>query len=99
MDITATSAIRELNEKVQHESVFTDRLKKEIKKAIIGQEAMIDRLILSLLANGHVLLEGVPGLAKTLAIKTLASAVHCKIQPHSVYSRPFARRFIGNHDF
>ena len=78
MDITASSAIRGLNEKVQLESAFIDRLKKEIKKAIIGQEAMIDRLILSLLANGHVLLEGVPGLAKTLAIKTLASAVDAK---------------------
>lgn len=67
--------IRKLTEKVQELNLSFSFLKKEINKAIIGQEYMIDRLLIGLLGNGHVLLEGVPGLAKTLAIKTLAEAV------------------------
>jgi MoxR-like ATPase len=68
-------SIQELNEKIQKESEFLDLLKMEINKVIIGQEYMIDRLLIGLLANGHVLLEGVPGLAKTLAINTLSNAI------------------------
>lgn len=68
--------IRQLTEKVREQNYFFTLLKQEINKAIIGQEYMIDRLLIGLLGNGHVLLEGVPGLAKTLAIKTLADAVH-----------------------
>ncbi|MBX7108824.1 MAG: AAA family ATPase [Chitinophagales bacterium] len=72
----STSAVNELNEKIQQQSTFIDALKNEMAKAIIGQQYMVDRLILSLLSNGHILLEGVPGLAKTLAIKSLAAAIH-----------------------
>ncbi|MDE6494211.1 MAG: AAA family ATPase [Bacteroidales bacterium] len=67
--------IKELNEKIQQASSFIDLLSMEMKKNIIGQKDMVERLLIGLLANGHVLLEGVPGLAKTLAIKTLATAV------------------------
>ncbi len=74
MDISA------LNEKIKQESAFIDLLMSEIGKVIIGQKAMVERLIVGLLGNGHVLLEGVPGLAKTLAIKTLSSAMKAKFQ-------------------
>lgn len=70
--------IREINEKIQKESAFIDLLNMEIGKAIIGQKQMVERLLVALLANGHILLEGVPGLAKTLAIKSLASAIKAK---------------------
>lgn len=68
--------IRELNERIQQASAFVDLLSMEMKKNIVGQKDMVERLLIGLLANGHVLLEGVPGLAKTLAIKTLATAVN-----------------------
>ena len=68
--------IRQLTEKVREQNYFFSLLREEINKAIIGQEYMVDRLLIGLLGNGHILLEGVPGLAKTLAIKTLADAVH-----------------------
>ena len=67
--------IRHLTEKVREQNYFFSLLKQEVNKAIVGQEYMIDRLLIGLLGNGHVLLEGVPGLAKTLAIKSLAEAV------------------------
>lgn len=70
--------IKELNEKIQRESSFIDLLSMEMKKNIVGQKDMVERLLIGLLANGHILLEGVPGLAKTLAIKTLATAVDAK---------------------
>jgi MoxR-like ATPase len=78
MEMLTASDIRELNEKIQNESAFVDLLNLEMGKVIVGQKYMIDRLMLGLLADGHILLEGVPGLAKTLAIKTLASAIHAK---------------------
>ncbi|MFY1047641.1 AAA family ATPase [Chryseobacterium sp. GP-SGM7] len=68
--------IRQLTEKVKEQNFFFNLLRQEINKAIVGQHYMIDRLLIGLLGSGHVLLEGVPGLAKTLAIKTLAEAVH-----------------------
>lgn len=68
--------LKQLMEKVKGKNYFFSLLKSEINKVIIGQEYMIDRLLIGLLGNGHVLLEGVPGLAKTLAIKTLSDAVH-----------------------
>ncbi len=74
MDITA------LNEKIKQESAFIDLLSQEIGKVIVGQKAMVERLLIGLLANGHVLLEGVPGLAKTLAIKSLAASMKAKFQ-------------------
>src|SRR6478735_4352007 len=70
--------IRELNEKIQYQSMFIDRLRDEVGRVIVGQHYMLDRLMIGLLSNGHVLLEGVPGLAKTLTIKSLATAVHAK---------------------
>jgi len=70
--------IRQLNEKIQHQSIFIDRLRDEVGRVIIGQTGMLDRLLIGLLSSGHVLLEGVPGLAKTLAIKSLAQAIHAK---------------------
>jgi len=70
--------IRQLNEKIQFQGVFIDRLRDEVGRVIVGQHYMLDRLLIGLLSNGHVLLEGVPGLAKTLTIKSLAQAVHAK---------------------
>jgi len=67
--------IRELNELIERESAFIDILTMEMNKAIVGQKHMIDRLLIGLLGQGHILLEGVPGLAKTLAINTLSKAV------------------------
>ena len=65
-----------LNEKIEKESAFVDILSLEINKVIVGQKHMVERLLIGLLAQGHILLEGVPGLAKTLAINTLSKAVH-----------------------
>ena len=73
-----TIDIRELNEKIQRESSFVDILNMEMNKVIVGQKTMIERLMIGLLSNGHILLEGVPGLAKTLAIKTLAKTIAAK---------------------
>ena len=70
--------IKELNEKIQQESAFVDMLSMELKKTIVGQKHMVERLLIGLLANGHILLEGVPGLAKTLAIKSLAESIDAK---------------------
>lgn len=67
--------IRELNEKIERESSFVDLLNAEMRKVIVGQRHLTDTLLIGLLSNGHILLEGVPGLAKTLAITTLAKAV------------------------
>ena len=67
--------IKELNERIERESVFVDTLRGEMSKVIVGQTHLIDTLLIGLLSNGHILLEGVPGLAKTLAITTLAKAV------------------------
>jgi MoxR-like ATPase len=70
--------LKELNEKIQRESAFVDLLQMEVGKVIVGQRYMIDRLLVGLLSNGHILLEGVPGLAKTLAIKSIAQSIHAK---------------------
>ena len=67
--------IKAINNKVKEKSAFVDLLKMEINRVIVGQEQMIERLLIALLGKGHILLEGVPGLAKTLAIKTLADAI------------------------
>ena len=68
--------IKELNDRIQKESAFVDLLSLEMDKVIVGQKYMVERLLIGLLSNGHILLEGVPGLAKTLAIKSLASTIH-----------------------
>lgn len=75
-----TTDIQQLNETVARESVFLQDLLNEINKVIVGQERLIERLLIGLLADGHVLLEGVPGLAKTLAVSTLSQAVQAKFQ-------------------
>ena len=72
--------ITELNEKIKQESQFIDDLFNEIGKVIVGQKEMVQRLVIGLLGNGHILLEGVPGLAKTLAINSLASSMDAKFQ-------------------
>ncbi len=68
--------IRQLNDRVSYAGRFIETLRKEVGKMIVGQTYMLDRLLIGLLSSGHVLLEGVPGLAKTLAIKTLSQATH-----------------------
>ena len=70
--------IKELNERIERESVFIDTLNLEMGKVIVGQKHLVDTLLIGLLSNGHILLEGVPGLAKTLAITTLAQAVNAR---------------------
>jgi len=70
--------VRALNELVAKESAFVDRLMNEVGKVIVGQQYMIDRILVGLLTGGHVLLEGVPGLAKTLTVRTLCDAIHAK---------------------
>jgi MoxR-like ATPase len=70
--------IKELNDRIQKESAFVDILSMEMGKVIVGQKQLIDNLLIGLLANGHILLEGVPGLAKTLAISTLSQAIDAK---------------------
>lgn len=77
MNYTGVTAI---NEKVKQESTFIIGLKQEIEKVIVGQQYLIERLLVGLLANGHVLVEGVPGLAKTLSVKTLSQAINTKFQ-------------------
>lgn len=70
--------IRLLNEKINHSATFIDKIHAELGKIIIGQHHMIERLLIGLLSNGHILLEGVPGLAKTLAIKSLAQTINAQ---------------------
>jgi MoxR-like ATPase len=75
MEETSTIDIKAINEKIEKESAFVDLLVMEMNKVIVGQKHMVERLLIGLLGQGHILLEGVPGLAKTLAINTLANAV------------------------
>ena len=70
--------VRALNELVAKESAFVDRLMNEVGKVIVGQQYMVERILVGLLTGGHVLLEGVPGLAKTLTVRTLCDAIHAK---------------------
>ena len=73
--VNASVDIRAINDKIERESAFIDLLRAEMNKVIVGQKYMIDRLLIGMLGDGHILLEGVPGLAKTLAINTLSKAV------------------------
>jgi MoxR-like ATPase len=70
--------IRQLNDRIQQASTFIDRVEQEIAHVIVGQHYMVSRLLIGLLSSGHVLLEGVPGLAKTLAIKSLSQTIHAQ---------------------
>src|SRR3954462_6606445 len=72
--------VRVINELVQQQSVFVDRLSAEVGKVIVGQKQMVDRIIIGLLTGGHVLLEGVPGVAKNLTVKTLGDSMSMRFQ-------------------
>jgi len=76
----ADTGITAINARVKQESAFLEQLRMEIRKIIVGQENMVERLLIGLLANGHILIEGVPGLAKTLAVRTLAQTIQAKFQ-------------------
>ncbi|MBI4169644.1 MAG: AAA family ATPase [Acidobacteria bacterium] len=72
--------IKRINDLVERESVFVEQILAEVRKVIVGQKALLDRLLIGLLGDGHLLLEGVPGLAKTLSIRTLADAIDARFQ-------------------
>src|SRR5574342_116315 len=74
--VSMDTGIAAVNDRIKEASTFAYRLREEIGNVIIGQRYLIDRLLVGLLANGHVLLEGVPGLAKTLSVKTLAQTIN-----------------------
>ena len=76
----AITGIEAINDRVKQEAVFVDTLLTELRKVIVGQQDMLDRMLIGLLSRGHVLLEGVPGLAKTLAVRSLADAIHAQFQ-------------------
>ncbi|NQT33405.1 MAG: AAA family ATPase, partial [Candidatus Omnitrophica bacterium] len=75
-----SEGITAINQKVEKESIFVDELLSEMRKVIVGQEYLIERLLVGLLANGHVLIEGVPGLAKTMSVRVLSSAISTGFQ-------------------
>ncbi len=72
--------IQSITESVQRASSWIQPLQQEVGRVIVGQKYLIDRLLIGLIANGHILLEGVPGLAKTLSMKTLAAVIQTKFQ-------------------
>ncbi len=72
--------LKQINERIQKESVFVQSLKREIGKRIVGQDELVEKILVGLLSDGHILLEGVPGLAKTLTIKTLAQAIRTQFK-------------------
>ena len=72
--------IQEIQAKVEQESSFVERLTQQISSVIVGHQYLIDRLLIGILADGHILIEGVPGLAKTLSVKTLSDAIDAKFQ-------------------
>lgn len=76
--IQTAEDIRLLNEKINHSASFIDRIHNEIGKIIVGQNHMVERLLIGLLSNGHILLEGVPGLAKTLSIRSLSQTINAQ---------------------
>ena len=80
--------IKAINEKIERESAFIDLLTMEMNKVIVGQKHMVERLLIGLLGQGHILLEGVPGLAKTLAINTLSQAAHELLLVHEEFALP-----------
>ena len=73
-------SLSEINERISKESVFIDKLRDEISSVIFGQSDLINRLLIGILANGHILIEGVPGLAKTLLVKTISQLIEAKFQ-------------------
>ena len=85
MEDTSTIDIKSINEKIEKESAFVDLLTLEMNKVIVGQKHMVERLLIGLLGQGHILLEGVPGLAKTLAINTLSKAIDASFSLLQIY--------------
>src|SRR5436853_7674224 len=75
-----TDEIKAINERIERESVVVQAITAEVSKAIVGQQYLLNRLIIGLLANGHILIEGVPGLAKTYAVRTLSAAIRTRYQ-------------------
>lgn len=75
-----THSIKELNQKIQREATFIQEIVKEVRRTIVGQDYLINRLLIALLSNGHVLIEGVPGLAKTLTVRTLSATLSTEFQ-------------------
>ena len=73
-------SLTEINEKISKTSVFVDELKKSMAQVVVGQDVLINKILIAMLANGHILLEGVPGLAKTLTVNTLAKLISTKFQ-------------------
>ena len=73
-------SLSEINERISKESVFIDKLRDEISTVVFGQSDLINRLLIGILANGHILIEGVPGLAKTLLVKTISQLIEAKFQ-------------------
>ena len=73
-------SLSEINERISKESVFIDKLRDEISSVVFGQSDLINRLLIGILANGHILIEGVPGLAKTLLVKTISQLIEAKFQ-------------------
>ncbi len=74
------AAIQEINRKVKEASMVLERLTREIGKVIVGQPYLVERLLMAILGDGHILIEGVPGLAKTLSVRTLAQAINTRFQ-------------------
>ena len=72
------ASIRELNDHVERESLFLNRLSEEVRKVVVGQDALVERVLIGILADGHILLEGVPGLAKTLLVKSVSQAISAR---------------------
>ena len=73
-------SLTEINERISRESTFIDDLKKALREVIVGQDELVNRILIGMLANGHILLEGVPGLAKTLVVKSLSQLIDTKFQ-------------------
>jgi len=73
-------SIRELNERIQKESVFVREMRNELRRVVVGQDQVVERILVGLLGDGHILLEGVPGLAKTLMVKSVAACIQAKFQ-------------------
>ena len=92
------SEARASREMVTENSTWIRPLREEVGRVIVGQTHLLDRLLIALLTNGHVLLEGVPGLAKTLALKTLASCISLRFQTAAVHAGHAARRYRRDHD-
>ena len=80
-------SLTEINERISRESTFIDDLKKALREVIVGQDELVNRILIGMLANGHILLEGVPGLAKTLVVKSLSQLIDTKFQRIQFTSR------------